>query len=222
LTERSRKTLTGEINVDQVRRAILIEAASRPTEKLIPLFAEPMRAAVDAESDLNRPAEPGTTAFHSGNLSAWSFDPPDNCLKNVVLRIQQFAGDMLVAQGVRWELATPSELDQINLSAEQCLHLFLIFKEAIQNIARHAGCSTVSAEVSVRKQLLEVKIHDNGCGLIGKLLGKSTIHRRSGGGLNKIRRRVAEMGGALEIASALGWGTRLTLTFPLNGSEVGR
>ena len=144
------------------------------------------------------------------------FNTPDNDLGHVITRIQRIGSDLLVGQDIQWECAAPPDLDRIKLTTEQCLQIYLIFKEALRNIARHARCSTVSLSVSIERQSLEVKIHDNGCGLIGKLMCQSAIHRRSGGGLRNIQSRAAELGGSLEIASAVGWGTRLTLTLPID------
>jgi signal transduction histidine kinase len=57
--------------------------------------------------------------------------------------VRQFASDVLDAQGINWDFQTPPELEQIKLDPEQRRHLFLIFKEALNNIARHADCQYV-------------------------------------------------------------------------------
>jgi signal transduction histidine kinase len=198
---------------------ILIEMAGRPTEKLDPQMSRRLNEISDLaiEPDAGFGTDDHVkSGDHYRYDTARLFHPPDNDLKNVIHCIQRIAGDLLADQGIRWEFAAPPDLDRINLTSEQCRQLYLIFKEAIRNIARHARCSTVSLSVSIKGRWLEVKIHDDGCSLIGKLLCQSSVHKRDGGGLRKIQMRAAELGGALEIASAFDWGTRLTLTLPLD------
>ncbi len=132
------------------------------------------------------------------------------------LAVQQFGADLLTPQDVKLEVTAPPDLDRVKLTTEQCHHLVLIFKEALRNIAVHAHCSTACLAVSIADQRLEIEIHDDGSSLIGKLLCKPATFRRSGGGLRDAQMRAVSMGGVLEITSALGWGTRLRLTIPLN------
>jgi len=229
LTLQLKKSLSGDLNGDSLPLAILNNMAARQTERLYPQIG---RQVGEIPGSAIKPSSPSGTDDHSErdgylksvghwepdghNDAAWLFDPPDNSLRNVVLGIQQFASDILVAQGVQWELTAPPDLDRIKLTTEQCRHVFMIFQEALQNIVRHSRCSTVSFSVSIGLQKLEVKIHDNGRGLIGQLLRNSAIHMRSGGGLRNIQMWAEKLEGALEIASAYKWGTSLTLTLPLN------
>jgi hypothetical protein len=39
-------------------------------------------------------------------------------LKNVALRVRQFAADVLEPQGVRWDFIVPPELERIKLTPE--------------------------------------------------------------------------------------------------------
>jgi hypothetical protein len=221
----SKTATTKDLKNDLSHSLVLIEMAGRPTEKLDLPVALRLRDILDlvvvsddqsGPDGLLKEEENSKTDDHLKDEAERLFNPPDNDLKNVIHCIMRFGSDLFTGQDIRWELAAPPDLDQIHLKTEQCRQLYLIFKEALQNIARHAGCSAVSLSVSIRGQWLEVKIHDNGSGLIGKLMCQSTIRRRSGGELRNIQTRAAELGGALEIASAYEWGTRLTLTLPLD------
>jgi signal transduction histidine kinase len=96
----------------------------------------------------------------------------------------------------------------------------LIFKEALNNIARHAHCATVALNISVTRRRLLAELRDDGRGLAGDPQHEGSVNGRGGNGLGNMQARAAELGGALEIASTPGRGTRLTLTIPLPNQYV--
>ena len=145
----------------------------------------------------------------------WAIDPRRDDLSNVIIRIQQFASDVLESRNIEWDFQGPPELEKIKLDSEQRRHLFLIFKEAINNIARHADCKCVSLNISVAHNLLVAEIRDNGRGFAGPQNAHSSTNGRGGHGLENMRSRVADLGGHLSIDSTPGQGTLLKVNIPL-------
>jgi len=102
------------------------------------------------------------------------------------------------------------------LDPEQRRHLFLIFKEAINNIARHAECASVSLTIKVSRNRLIVEIQDDGRGFSDLRPQKSLSQGAgSGHGLENMQSRAEELGGHLSVDSAPGHGTRLKLMVPI-------
>lgn len=201
--------LHDDIGASLSRVAILSEVVKHQTGSLnlqthqtLTVIADSARGLVDSMSDI-----------------VWSVDPRRDDLKNVVLRIRQFAADVLESQDIRWDFTLPSEPERIKLTPEQRRHIFLIFKEALNNIARHARCANVALSVSVTRRRLLAEIRDDGHGLAGnppgELAGEPGANGYGGNGLRNMQARAAELGGTLEIASTPGQGTRLILTIPL-------
>ncbi|MEK7829595.1 MAG: ATP-binding protein, partial [Acidobacteriota bacterium] len=96
--------------------------------------------------------------------------------------------------------------------------LFLIFKESLNNIARHAGAKNVSMNLSLANNQLLAEIADDGAGFKPQAAGTAVAvlpKSRGGNGLGNMQARAAELGGELKIDSAPGQGTRLTLVMPL-------
>jgi signal transduction histidine kinase len=85
----------------------------------------------------------------------------------------------------------------------------LILKEAINNIARHADCSSASVAIGITRNQLLAEIQDDGCGF------DLSSNWRDGHGLKNMLLRAEQIGGLLNILSAPGEGTRLTLRVPL-------
>lgn len=169
------------------------------------------QASVDRLTDI---ADTSRSLVDTMSDIVWSIDPRRDDLRNVIRRVRQFASDVLEAQGIEWKLEAAQELDRIKLAPEQRRHLFLIFKEAITNIARHSGSTTVSLKIKITGDHLHAEICDDGSGFSSD---NSLGGNGSGGhGLANMRTRTEELGGNLEIDSTPGSGTKIVLLVPLS------
>jgi two-component sensor histidine kinase len=144
----------------------------------------------------------------------WSVDPRRDDLGNVVTRVRQFGADVFEAQGIEWEMHVTPDLEKTKLTPEQRRDIFLICKEALNNVARHAGCrhATLSLRVSGQKILVEIK--DDGRGFAPEAL--VVKNERAGHGLANMQARAERLGGSLDVASDRGRGTLLNLSVPLH------
>src|SRR5260370_24873526 len=109
-----------------------VGATSSGSSEMLSEIAETARGMFDAMSDI-----------------VWLVDPRRDDLRNVALRIRQFASGVLEAQGIRWTLQAPAEPEKLKLAPEQRRHVYLIFQEAITNAARHAACAAVQMSAHV-------------------------------------------------------------------------
>ncbi len=88
---------------------------------------------------------------------------------------------------------------------------YRIAQEALTNVARHADANQAWIALIQQESQLSLSIKDDGRGF-----DPASLHtRRDGLGLLGMRERAAMLGGQLEIVSAPGQGTRLTITVPL-------
>jgi signal transduction histidine kinase/ligand-binding sensor domain-containing protein len=145
----------------------------------------------------------------------WSIDPRRDDLRNLIARVRRFASDSLDAAGITWTFETPAELEKIKLAPEQRRHLYLIFKEATNNIIRHADCASARFTLSVTDHQLVADIRDDGRGVAAPDGPRPAEPDHQGHGLYSMRARAAELGGRLQIESAPNRGTHLVLTVPL-------
>jgi len=95
------------------------------------------------------------------------------------------------------------------LPPDAMLCVFRVVQEALQNALKHSSATTMAVHLSGASGGVTVTIADNGVGF-----DVDTAWRK-GIGLSSISERVDEIGGALEIQSRPGAGTRLTATVPL-------
>ena len=198
--------LHDDIGASLSRVAILSEVVKQQTASnggqaapLLTEIADSARGLVDSMSDI-----------------VWSIDPRRDDLQSVVRRIRQFASDVLEAKAIDWQLHVPPEVESLKLGPEERQHLFLIFKEGINNVARHGdGAKSVSLSIKLEGRQLIGQINDDGCGFTPREPDEARSKGRGGNGLPNMRARAAQLGGRLEIASSPGAGTRLTLQMPI-------
>ena len=106
-----------------------------------------------------------------------------------------------------------------DLPAVYELPLFRIIQEGLNNINRHARASSVLVRLTVDAAGgVMVSVRDNGCGFDPSLVGTADhfVHF----GLRQMRERILDLGGTLDIHSAIDRGTELIITLPPVAKEV--
>jgi len=91
--------------------------------------------------------------------------------------------------------------------------LYLVLREAVRNAVSHSGASKVSVNVRTDRQRIVGVVEDDGRGFERK-----SRERTEAGGLAYMAERASLMGGTCSIESALGEGTRVETSFPLEGA----
>jgi len=92
-------------------------------------------------------------------------------------------------------------------SQEVACCLLRVLQEALTNVARHARAGEVGVTLDVGEDFAALEVADDGAGF-------DPAQPASGAGLRGIRERCALAGGKMELASALGEGTRLKVRLP--------
>jgi signal transduction histidine kinase len=87
-------------------------------------------------------------------------------------------------------------------------------QEALTNISKHAQCTAVRVELSDLGQNLMLEVTDNGRGM-----QPSDHDKPASFGIRGLRERARNVGGWLDVSSATGAGTSITLTIPLTDPE---
>jgi signal transduction histidine kinase len=82
---------------------------------------------------------------------------------------------------------------------------YYVVSEALTNVAKHANAAVVQVAVAVRDDVLELLVHDDGCG---------GADAKRGSGLIGLADRVDALEGTIEVTSPVGEGTRLRVTLP--------
>lgn len=111
----------------------------------------------------------------------------------------QRAGGVTVAR--RIDLRPPS------LDRDAELVVYRVAQEALTNVVRHSGCGEAQLELSEADGTVELVVSDRGEGF-------EMAREVEGAGIRGMRERALLVGGELELASAPGAGTTVTLRIP--------
>jgi GAF domain-containing protein/two-component sensor histidine kinase len=125
---------------------------------------------------------------------------PDGARARVLALIEE----MTISLGFPPSVQMEDRLDAV-VPAETAEHLLAVLREALSNVARHAGASRVSVAVRAGSDLT-LSVRDDGSGMKGST-------RRSG--LANLADRAGKLGGTLRVGRAEGGGTELEWRVPL-------
>jgi signal transduction histidine kinase len=143
----------------------------------------------------------------------WAITPERDTLRDMLRRMRDHAEEVFETRDIRLLLDLPDLSHPAKLGVDVRRDLFLIFKEAVNNAARHSGCSTVAIALNATGSELALDVTDDGVGF--DLAG-----RTEGNGLRSMRARAARLGGALDVVSAAGAGTAVRLRMPMRAFQV--
>ncbi|HYJ92468.1 MAG TPA: ATP-binding protein, partial [Pyrinomonadaceae bacterium] len=146
----------------------------------------------------------------------WAINPRKDSLQELIKRMRRFAADIFSSSGIKFEFETNEFVDPIALGANIRREIFVIFKEAVNNIARHSVCKNVNLELHVNANHLILVLEDDGHGFnVLEKLSESFSPEIGGNGLINMRKRAADLGGECLIVSEIGKGTNIRIDVPL-------
>lgn len=148
----------------------------------------------------------------------WAIDPRRDSIQSVVDRVCSFAADTLGTKNVHWTVSSPPELRHLHLTTAEKRNLYLIFKEAVNNAAKHAGCRNASFTIELDHGKLLAAIEDDGNGFTPN--GQTDRPSRGGRGLGNMHARAEEIGGKLDVEAGEKTGTKIILTLPLGSYRI--
>lgn len=179
---------------------------------LIAMLSEVARnqAAKDSPEIVERLALVARTSLESVDAMSdivWAVNPKRDHLHDLTERMRRFASDTFTARDIEFEFSTPDASQDIRLGADLRRQVYMIFKESVNNIAKHSRCTQADIGLGIRGSYLILKLSDNGKGFDIEKAGDGY----GGNGLTTMRRRAETIGGTLEIVSQQGKGTIITL-----------
>jgi signal transduction histidine kinase len=158
----------------------------------------------------------------------WAINPKHDTFDSLVTYLGRFAQYFLSAAGIRCRLDVPLQLPSWALTADIRHNVFLAFKEALNNIAKHADATEARVAVELRADGFVLTVTDNGKGFnpnefkVSSASPPQSGRLAAGNGLANMQKRLEEAGGRCEWTTAKGEGTRVemsVLIFKGNGKN---
>jgi ligand-binding sensor domain-containing protein/signal transduction histidine kinase len=139
----------------------------------------------------------------------WSVNPANDGMEQILIRMREYAGEILEASDIHLLFEAGPKVGHLYLSLKRRKELLLIFKEAVNNLAKHSGARDARIRISCHANVLELVVEDNGIGL-------ETGKKAGGNGLRNMAERAARLRAGLSVACGSGGGTIVRLTLPLD------
>ena len=94
----------------------------------------------------------------------WAINPHRDSLLEMTRRMRGYAEEIFVEKGIRVKFAAPEDGEHIKLSMDTRRELYLIFKEAVNNAAKHANCNRLEIDFFRTDGTIVLQISDDGRG----------------------------------------------------------
>jgi len=187
----------------------------------ISLLSQSARAELDdwqaAAADVDQIYTTARELTRAMDEIVWAVNPQHDTLDSLVAYLGRFAQNFLSTAGIRCRLDLPLHLPSWPLTAEIRHNTFLAFKEALNNVVKHAHASEVRITLELKPGGFMLVVADNGRGFAwDPQKGQTTLDadgsRAAGGnGLGNMQKRLEEIGGCCGWDTAPGEGTRAKL-----------
>jgi two-component sensor histidine kinase len=138
----------------------------------------------------------------------WSIKPTNDSMQKITARMREFATGILEAKEIELDFKVNEKVNDVKLNMEARRDFFLIFKEAVNNVAKYSCCSKCSIHITLQQHRLILDVYDNG-------IGFDVNKADSGNGLSNMQKRAEALKGRVSIQSKQGEGTQVTLNLPV-------
>ncbi|MGV3588264.1 MAG: sensor histidine kinase [Adhaeribacter sp.] len=161
---------------------------------------EPILAQINADSE---------ETIHSIRDTIWALNSDNDSPAKFQERLRTVARQMLANQNITLSFDSDVALEALPpFSMELRRNLYLVYKEALHNIVKHAQASKVSIQIRQSAGRLQINISDNGSGF-------DTTSPTEGNGLLNFQKRAHDGGFKVGVQSKAGTGTTIFLQVPI-------
>jgi signal transduction histidine kinase len=176
----------------------------------ISLMSQRMKMNFDNKKDVDARLVQKITDFSTeiiGNLSEiiWTVDPRHDNLESLLSYIRNYIAHFFEDTAIQHVIDFPEDIPAMGIHPELKRNLFLVIKESLNNILKHAEATAVNIHFHFDHRAYYFKITDNGKGI-------SDHNRRNfGNGLINMKNRMESINGSFNIVSEVSKGTVITL-----------
>jgi signal transduction histidine kinase len=137
----------------------------------------------------------------------WAVNPANDSVPNLAAYLRHVAEEFSHTTEIHCRLDVDPSLPPLTLTSESRHNVYLVVREALNNIAKHSKATEAWLRIHWKEDALQIIVEDNGCGF-------SHINE-TGNGLSNMRCRIEKIGGHFEYDSRLGLGTSCRICLPL-------
>ncbi|MBL7745480.1 MAG: tetratricopeptide repeat protein [Chitinophagaceae bacterium] len=134
----------------------------------------------------------------------WNISPRYDDMRNLFIRMKRYAADMFDGKDIQYEIILPEEAEKISLPMERRRDLYLIFKEAVNNLVKYSKATSARLVVEAAGDRVLMSVTDNG-------IGFNSSEMQYGNGITNMKKRAEAWNDILLVKSRPGKGTEVKL-----------
>lgn len=138
----------------------------------------------------------------------WALNPENTTIANFLARMREYSTDYLEDYPIEIFNNFPENPPQTPIFKEAHRELFMIVKEALNNIVKHSNASAVNFAVKLDTDFLEFSIQDNGTGF-------NLEQIKNGNGLKNMKTRLQTLEGTCIVVTKPNEGTKIEIKVSL-------
>jgi signal transduction histidine kinase len=140
----------------------------------------------------------------------WNINPKNDVLENMVARMRLFAEPLFTEKNIECVFVVEADNPQASITPDLRTNIYLLFKEMINNVLKHSGCSVCNVYITQKGKAFSLAVKDNGKGFNQKVINR---HRN---GLSNMQQRAKDIKGSIIVNSNPGVGTEITINCYIN------
>lgn len=168
---------------------------------------------IEADAYLNSIDEEVQASAEALDEIVWNIKMTDENLEDMTARMRRYAGEVLENDGIEYTLDIDNGFSDKKMGMEKRRELFLMFKEVLNNIRKHARASCVEILIAIQDHKFYIGVRDNGIGFDCKSLS-------SRNGLRNMKERVRKWKGMINISSRRNEGTFIEIWIPFDKKAI--
>jgi signal transduction histidine kinase len=161
----------------------------------------------DTNKQLNKISQSSKELVQKMNEIVWALNTSNDNLESLIAYVREYTMNFLDSTNINCFFEQPDKIPDRQVAGNNRRAIFLIVKEALNNIVKHAQASEVNVRLTIDKNL-EIIMHDNGKGL------KYPFENFSHHGLNNMRHRTDGLHGSIQFLNQKG--TTIILSIPVD------
>jgi signal transduction histidine kinase len=179
----------------------------------ISILTELARRKPDAAGDqLRQISERSAEVIDNLGEIVWAINPKNDTLDNFVAYLRRHAVKYTGAANIRCRFASPEQIPSIHIPSEKRRNTYLVVKEALHNVVKHASATEVTVALTLRGDGIDLQVSDNGKGF------SVDRHTGAGNGLGNMKKRMSDIGGTFAVTSGPERGTTVSISISLANS----
>lgn len=155
----------------------------------IRLYSEIAKSKLDANQipEIDKISSSADELLNKMNAIIWSMSSSNDSLGNMIAYIRSYALEYFENTGIKCKIIIPEKLPNIEVIGEIRRNVFLVIKESLNNILKHADATEVNIVLTRVEDGLTLYIQDNGKGIDLEKI------RQFGNGLKNMKKRMQDV-----------------------------